>query len=388
MNRQKMEPEKGDSCRCYRKQQDEWVDAEIQLVCDEGDGTNSYFVHYVGVNRRWDAWVPISWIDPQSIRKKKPQKTPGGQNADDKVEAELEYFGKLRNIEYLRFAQFKIKVWYFSPVPDPFDKLKARMRNEVFDKEDRETLYCCEFCMRFFRTNKEYEIHCRRCTVTHPPGDEIYRCGRVSAYEVDGAYAVQYCVNLCLVTKMFLYHKAEYYGPGEFHFYIVCLNDVRGAHPVGFFSKEKNSQCGNNLACILTFPCYQKMGIGTFLVALSYEFSKIEKKPGSPEKPLSDLGMLTYTTYWKEAIIQCLWEHRDEQLSLNSISNYTGMKIDDVKAALKAGGFLKRVDGEPVLGLTKEQVKTWQRRDRTRRMKLDPKCIRWTPYPRPAKKGD
>ena len=371
----------GDSCQCYREQLKTWVDATILCIRDEGDGTCSYYVHYDEVNMRWDAWVPSSWIDPKSIRKKKAK-----TSSEEPIDSMHAYFGKMRHIEYLRFGKFKIKAWYFSPVPDPFDKLRAVERGEVFDKEDRETLYCCEFCMHFFRTNREYEIHCRRCTVTHPPGDEIYRCGRVSAYEVDGAYAVQYCVNLCLVTKLFLYHKAAYYAPGEFYFYIVCFNDVRGAHPAGFFSKEKKRDCGNNLACILTFPCYQKMGIGTFLVSLSYEFSKIEKLPGSPEKPLSDLGLLTYRAYWKDAIIQCLWEHRDEQLSLNSISNYTGMKIEDINTALKDGGFLKKVDGEVVLGLTNDQVKEWQHRSQKRFMKLDPKCIRWTPYPRPAKR--
>lgn len=77
---------------------------------------------------------------------------------------------------------------------------------------------------------------------------------------------------------MFLDHKTLYYDVDLFLFYVLCEIDDRGAHIVGYFSKEKQSEEGYNLACILTLPPYQRRGYGKFLISFSYELSKIERK--------------------------------------------------------------------------------------------------------------
>ena len=41
------------------------------------------------------------------------------------------------------------------------------------------------------------------------------------------------------------------------------------------YVQEKESPESNNVACILTLPPYQRKGYGKFLIALSYELSKV-----------------------------------------------------------------------------------------------------------------
>lgn len=91
--------------------------------------------------------------------------------------------------------------------------------------------------------------------------------------------------NLAYLAKMFLDHKTLFYDVNLFFFYVMTELDEYGYHVVGYYSKEKYSEAGFNLACILTLPAHQRKGYGRFLIQFSYELSKIERRVCTQHTP-------------------------------------------------------------------------------------------------------
>ena len=59
----------------------------------------------------------------------------------------------------------------------------------------------------------------------------------------------------------------------------------------------------------------------------AYELSKLEGKAGSPEKPLSDLGKLSYRSYWTYVILSTLRANINKELSVRDLSRLTSIKV-------------------------------------------------------------
>ncbi|KAI4890562.1 hypothetical protein NFI96_008281 [Prochilodus magdalenae] len=274
---------------------------------------------------------------------------------------------QMRCPSVIEFGKFEIQTWYSSPYPQEYSRLPK--------------LYLCEFCLRYMKSRSILYQHMRKCTWFHPPANEIYRKDDVSVFEVDGNVSTIYCQNLCLLAKLFLDHKTLYYDVEPFLFYVLTQNDSKGCHLVGYFSKEKHCQQKYNVSCIMILPQYQRKGYGRFLIDFSYLLSKREGQPGSPEKPLSDLGRLSYMAYWRSVVLECLHEVRDKKLTIRRLSKITGICPQDITATLQNLNMLEHRGGRLVLVRREKLVTTHMTRlqARPRQLEVDPDCLRWTP---------
>ncbi|KUI69471.1 Histone acetyltransferase mst2 [Cytospora mali] len=283
--------------------------------------------------------------------------------------------GPASQIECIEFGGWEIDTWYAAPYPEEYS------RNRV--------LFICEFCLKYMNSDYVAWRHKLKCPAKHPPGDEIYRHDSISVFEVDGRKNPVYCQNLCLLAKLFLGSKTLYYDVEPFLFYVLCEYDDLGYHFVGYFSKEKRASSQNNVSCILTLPIHQRKGYGNLLIDFSYLLTRVEGKTGSPEKPLSDMGLVSYRNYWRLIMCRYLIEHcpndkRNKRgLSIKQISDDTGLTPDDIISALEGLRCLVRDPQTQLyafrvdLQFCKEYVAKWESKDY---VQLDPSALTWTPY--------
>lgn len=304
----------------------------------------------------------------------------------------LEEVARVKNIDRIQIGQHVVQTWYFSPYP-----------LDLCGTTGDSTIYLCEFCLFYFGNNDELRRHRQKCSIHHPPGTEIYRNNNYSFWELDGHRQKTYCRNLCLLSKLFLDHKTLFYDVDPFLFYVLTENDQRGCHLLGYFSKEKESAENYNVACILTLPQHQRKGYGKFLIEFSYELTKREGKTGSPEKPLSDLGLLSYRSFWSEVLVSILLssstlstsvdnDAEDDggdgrggkkvmrpSYSIEQLSRMTGFTCDDILHTLQAMDALRYRKGQHIIVLGEKHVTDHEKAQKKARIKVDPKALNWTP---------
>ncbi|CAF1320486.1 unnamed protein product [Adineta steineri] len=435
-------PKMAEGCRVpvFMDDQQAFIPAEIVSIREHA-GVREFYIHYVNYNRRLDEWVKTDRMNlkelvpppsasssssstsnnvSQEISRTVPSSTtpstssdmPLGNTTTFVLSDDAEYLNsdltqtsaispltdcstttmaaipptktrgngnnhhsgvhsvtKVKNIDMIHLGRYFIKPWYFSPYPEELTSCPV--------------VYICEFCLKYCKDVDAIKRHRTKCTLIHPPGNEIYRNGTTSFFEVDGRKNKAYSHNLCLLAKLFLDHKTLYYDTDPFMFYILTEFDAQGFHIVGYFSKDKESNEDYNLSCILTLPPYQKKGYGHFMIEFSYTLSKLEGKIGTPEKPLSDLGLLSYRRYWSEALMEALLNHKPKDgdldypsLSINDLSEITAIKKEDVLAALQNLNVIRYQQGSYVLSITKDLFDSYHDK---RRLRVNSKSLVWTP---------
>ena len=350
---------------------------------------------------------------------------------DQKLEKEHDERTKVKNVKMIEYGPHEVDAWYFSPYPRD-----VRRGDDGADGADEKSgadraapsasardaggsgdgsaggsgapppphvacdkLFVCERCLKYVRKRSTLAKHAAKCEARHPPGKMIYehkRSRRTEAgpgsrelvgadlafWEIDGAKMKVYCQNLCLLAKLFLDHKTLYFDVEPFLFYVLTErdpeNDVHVA--VGYFSKEKASLEEYNLACILTLPPYQRRGYGSLLISMSYELSRREGKVGTPERPLSDLGLVSYRSYWCRVVLKELRRHK-ASLSLKDLSAATGFREADVASALTSLNLLKYWKGQHIVSATPKIVDDHLRSfgGPEALFAVNPEWVRWEP---------
>lgn len=304
---------------------------------------------------------PVNSIESGNNNSSNTRDTPVLDPLTRQLEQEHEEATRVKNINKITLGCWEIDCWYFSPFPEEYSQASE--------------LFFCERCLKYMRYPMTLARHGVTCQYAGPPGRLIYLHDGLAVYEADGATPGHklYCQNLCLLAKLFLDHKTIYYDVSPFLFYILCevdtenhgddgdgddeevltnrhqstmdrqrdLPSVIHQHPVGFFSKEKQSADGYNLACIMILPPYQRHGYGRFLMALSYELSRREGKSGTPERPLSDLGLIGYRRFWGRQVLLALGPGS----TVDGLARSLGFTTDDVTDTLNMLGMLKAAAG-------------------------------------------
>lgn len=212
------------------------------------------------------------------------------------------------------FDGFDIRTWYPSPYP-----LAAPAK----------TLWVCAGCLKYTRSSGADIVHRKTCKATHPPGRRVYQRGAHTVWEVDGARAPLYAQHLSLLCKLFIDNKTVIFDVEPFLYYVLTDAESTFDHVLGYFSKEKTSYDNYNLACIVVLPPYQRRGYGMLLIELSYVLSRRDQVAGTPERPLSALGLKGYIAYWTAAVLRMLQRAFDEDEYGPTRSVLSGKEVQD-----------------------------------------------------------
>ncbi|GBO98372.1 hypothetical protein EVAR_36_1 [Eumeta japonica] len=84
-------------------------------------------------------------------------------------------------------------------------------------------------------------------------------------------------------------------------------------------------------------------------VEFGYLLTKVEGKVGSPETPLSDLGLISYRSYWKEALLKRLCSAPGPTLCIRDLSKDLAIASCDIVSTLQERGLMKYWKGKHIV---------------------------------------
>ena len=117
---------------------------------------------------------------------------------------------------------------------------------------------------------------------------------------------------------------------------------------------------------------------GKLMIAFSYELSRRESKMGTPERPISDLGLVSYRSYWVYALLEILHKHRGS-ISVQELSERTAFRTDDIVKTLQAFNLIRYFGGQHSILVTPKTLEQHYTNAKPNWI-IDSTKLRWTPY--------
>lgn len=155
----------------------------------------------------------------------------------------------------------------------------------------------------------------------------------------------------------------------------------------------------------MTLPPYQRQGYGRLLIDFSkslcasfffhkrkknqrltyagYLLTRTEGKVGSPEKPLSDLGLISYRSYWKDVLLEHVCSFPGKEISIKDLSQEMAINAYDIVSTLQALGMMKYWKGKHIVLKKRDVIEEYQERAKRRGpdwRHTDAKYLRWRPF--------
>ncbi|KAL0229707.1 hypothetical protein PCE1_003275 [Barthelona sp. PCE] len=297
------------------EEDEEFIIAYIKTVANFQDIGPVYYVHYQALLSPFDEWHIQSTLQPIET------------NINARMAMNDEIYARIKYNKEIYYNGHLLPIFYPTNLPGNFKHVV--------------TIYCCHRCLTFLRTEFQYRRHMKKCNICAPPGNEIYRDGDLSFFEVDGSVEVDFAMNICYLGKSFIDAKTLGCNPNCFLYYVLCHHHNGLYNIVGYFSKEKSYKSFYNLACIMVLPQFFDRGYGRLLMEMEFLLSRLEGRVGSPEVPLSVFGHRSYFHFWQHRLSHVLIQaaKRGENISIDDIARRTGTARTLIKILLEKNGF-------------------------------------------------
>ena len=101
---------------------------------------------------------------------------------------------------------------------------------------------------------------------------------------------------------------------------------------------------------------------------------------GTPERPLSDLGMVSYRSFWAHVLLSILQSHRGA-ISIKQLSEMSAIKTDDIVSTLQALQLIKYWKGQHMIAVSPKVLHDHLESESARKqLQVDVSKLHWQPH--------